>query len=44
MPLRRRAGAWFVTGPLGHFYATSADVATLFARYAWARLRGRPLE
>ncbi len=39
-PLRRRAAAWIVTGPVGHLYGGLADWATLAARLAWARARG----
>jgi hypothetical protein len=41
MPPGRRLAAWIVTGPLGHLYGGVADWATLLARYAWARARGR---
>jgi hypothetical protein len=36
---RGRAAAWIVTGPLGHLWSVIADLAVLFARYAWRRLR-----
>jgi hypothetical protein len=38
---RPRFAAWLYTGPVGHLYAGLADVATLAARFGWARLRGR---
>jgi len=41
MPPGRRLAAWIVTGPLGHLYGGVADWATLLARCAWARARGR---
>jgi hypothetical protein len=44
MPPGRRLAAWIVTGPLGHLYGGVADWATLLARYAWARARGRDPE
>jgi hypothetical protein len=44
-PVRRdpaeRALAWLYTGPLGHLWAVVADVAVLWARYAYARVRAR---
>ena len=39
--MQRRIGAWLYTGPLGHLYGGVADWAELFARYLWARARGR---
>ena len=36
---RDRFAAWIVTGPLGHLWSVVADVAVLFARYGWQRLR-----
>jgi len=42
-PLRRRAAAWFWTGPLGHLLGGGLDLVEALARYAAARLRGRPL-
>lgn len=45
-PIRRssseRATAWMVTGPLGHLYSVTADVALLWARWLSARARGKP--
>ncbi|HWH43099.1 MAG TPA: hypothetical protein VNT32_00050 [Thermoleophilaceae bacterium] len=45
MPVRRSAGerlaAWLVTGPLGHLAGVLADLVSLWARYGWARARGR---
>jgi len=41
LPLRVRAAAWLVTGPLGHLWAGAADWASLLVRYWWARARGR---
>ena len=40
---RTRAAAWLVTGPLGHLWGGVADSATLLARWAWARARGREM-
>ena len=34
-----RFAAWLVTGPLGHLWSVVADLAVLFARYGWRRLR-----
>ncbi len=39
--LPTRIAAWVVTGPLGHLYGGAADWATLVARFAWARARGK---
>jgi hypothetical protein len=39
MRARDRAAAWIVTGPLGHLWSVLADLAVLFARYGWSRLR-----
>jgi hypothetical protein len=36
---RDRFAAWLVTGPLGHLWSVVADLAVLFARYGWQRLR-----
>jgi hypothetical protein len=33
--------AWLATGPAGHLYGGVADWAELFARYVWARARGK---
>ena len=41
LPLRVRAAAWLVTGPLGHLWAGAADGVSLAVRYWWARARGR---
>jgi hypothetical protein len=41
LPLRTRAAAWLVTGPVGHLAAGVVDFAALLARLAWARARGR---
>jgi hypothetical protein len=40
---RERAAAWIVTGPLGHFWSASADIALLWTRFGWSRAvsRGR---
>jgi hypothetical protein len=38
---RERVAARLVTGPLAHLYGGAADWASLLARYAWARARGR---
>jgi len=35
----QRLAAWLVTGPAGHLWSTSADIALLWGRYAAARLR-----
>jgi hypothetical protein len=40
--MRRRVLAWVYTGPAGHLYGGLADWSQLFARYAWARARGKP--
>jgi hypothetical protein len=40
---RARFAAWLVTGPFGHLWGGVADWATLLARYAWARARGREM-
>jgi hypothetical protein len=39
-----RLAAWIVTGPLGHFWSATADIAVLWTRYAWSRVvsRGAP--
>jgi len=37
-PLRRRAAAWMVTGPVGHLYGGVADWAGLLARHVAARV------
>lgn len=37
----RRAQAWAVTGPLGHFWSASADIVVLWARYGWSRVVSR---
>ena len=39
MKPRDRLAAWIVTGPLGHLWSVLADVAVLFARYGWSRLK-----
>jgi hypothetical protein len=38
---RERFAAWVVTGPLGHLWSVVADIAVLFARYGWKRMRAR---
>jgi hypothetical protein len=38
-----RAAARFVTGPLAHLYAGVVDWIVLFARWRYARARGRDL-
>jgi hypothetical protein len=39
-PLRRgpaeRLAAWIYTGPLGHLYGASADIASLWVRWVYA--------
>ena len=44
-PPHRRLAAWIYTGPLGHLYGTSADIAAAWARWgaglARERVRGR---
>jgi hypothetical protein len=37
----RRINAWIVTGPLGHFWSATADIALIWARYLAHRARGR---
>jgi hypothetical protein len=39
MRARDRLAAWTVTGPLGHLWSVLADLAVLFARYGWSRLK-----
>jgi hypothetical protein len=39
--MRRRIAAWLVTGPLGHLYATLADLTLLWLRYGRSRLAAR---
>jgi hypothetical protein len=39
--LRDRTIAWIVTGPVGHLWSVLADLAVLFSRYGWSRLRSR---
>jgi hypothetical protein len=41
MPLPERFRAWIVTGPLGHLYATTADVVVLWARWGAQSLAHR---
>jgi len=41
MAPHRRAAAWIYTGPLGHLYATTADIAVAWARWGKAELRAR---
>jgi hypothetical protein len=41
MRARDRAAAWIVTGPLGHLWSVTADVAVLFTRYAGRRVAAR---
>jgi hypothetical protein len=36
-----RLAAWLVTGPLGHLWSAAVDIVKAWARYGWARLRGR---
>jgi hypothetical protein len=38
---RDRLAAWLVTGPLGHLWSATADIAELWARYLWLKARGR---
>lgn len=44
LPIRTRAAAWIVTGPLGHLYGGAVDWAVLVARLSWARVRGKDPE
>jgi hypothetical protein len=44
VPPASRLAAWIVTGPLGHLYGGALDWATLLARYALERARGRDPE
>jgi hypothetical protein len=37
----RRFEAWIVTGPLGHFYGTAADIVVLWTRWGAAAARHR---
>jgi hypothetical protein len=37
----RRLAAWYLTGPAGHLVAGVLDVAEMFARWQWSRLRRR---
>jgi hypothetical protein len=39
MKARDRLVARIVTGPLGHLWSVLADLAVLFARYGWSRLK-----
>jgi hypothetical protein len=41
MPPSRRLLAWLYTGPLGHLWATVADITGLWLLWARARLRER---
>jgi len=41
MALFDRLQAWITTGPLGHLYATTADVVVLWIRWGTSRLRHR---
>jgi len=47
-PLQRGIGARLaarvVTGPVGHLWGGVCDWVSLFARYGWARVRGRAPE
>jgi len=36
-----RLVAWAVTGPPGHLWSAMADITIIWARYGYARLRGR---
>jgi hypothetical protein len=40
-PPATRLVTWLYTGPVGHLYGGVADWATLLARFALARARGR---
>lgn len=44
LSLLDRFRAWIVTGPVGHLYGGAVDWLELAARYALARLTGRPPE
>jgi hypothetical protein len=37
----RLLGAWLYTGPLGHLYATAADIVELWSRWGLGRLRAK---
>jgi hypothetical protein len=39
--MRRRAIAWYYTGPLGHLYAGVADWSEMLVRWWWSRMRDR---
>ncbi|MET0512913.1 MAG: hypothetical protein ABW135_14675 [Thermoleophilaceae bacterium] len=39
MNARERLAAWTVTGPPGHFWSASVDIAAAWARYLWKRVR-----
>jgi hypothetical protein len=41
MPPQRRVAAWIYTGPLGHLYATTADIAVAWARWGRTELSAR---
>jgi hypothetical protein len=40
-PPARRFAAWLYTGPLGHLWSTLADIVTLWAMWARAKVRAR---
>jgi hypothetical protein len=40
-PPARRLAAWLYTGPLGHLWATGADVVVLWGKWGWSVLRAR---
>jgi hypothetical protein len=37
----RRLAAWLYTGPLGHLWSTTADIASLWLRWSAGRARER---
>jgi len=40
-PLTERALAWIYTGPLGHLWGAVADIASMWSRWMYGRLRAR---